>query len=131
VRFVVDQCVPVEVARWLARQSHEAWTAYDAGLGDAADEDLIAYAHAKGAVLVTTNRDCAQLARWLRTASVLWLAVREYVAQDAASRAVNWLAANILPNGRVPRSPRSLHPSCSTRVPFIESGAGQSNSRGW
>ena len=73
MRFVVDHCVPAEVARSLASEGHEAWTAYDAGLADAQDEDLIAYAHAKGAVLVTTNRDCAQLARRLRSAAVVWL----------------------------------------------------------
>jgi len=33
-------------------EGHQAWTAYEAGLTDAADEDLIAYAHAKGAVLI-------------------------------------------------------------------------------
>ena len=86
-----------------------------AGLGDAADEDLIAYAHAKGAMLVTTNRDCAQLARRLRSASVIWLAVREADARNATIRAAAWLATDTLPNGRVLRVskvavPRLLSP---------------------
>lgn len=100
MRFVVDQCVPVEVARWLAGEGHEAWTAYEAGLDDAQDEDLIAYAHAKGAVLVTTNRDCAQLARRLRSAQLIWLAVREADALAAIERAVDWAAQSRLPAGR-------------------------------
>lgn len=101
MRFVVDQCVPVEVARWLAGEGHEAWTAYEAGLDDAQDEDLIAYAHAKGAALVTTNRDCAQLARRLRSAQLIWLAVREADARAAVERAVEWTEQNPLPPGRV------------------------------
>ena len=76
---------------------------FTAGLGDAADEDLIAYAHAKGAMLVTINRDCAQLARRLRSASVIWLAVREADAKNAIIRAEEWLATDTLPNGRVLR----------------------------
>jgi hypothetical protein len=69
--------------------------------------------------LVTTNRDCAQFARRLRSASVLWLAVRENDARDTVIRAVDWLAANALPSGRVLRiakvaapkllDPRPLH----------------------
>lgn len=91
MRFVVDQCVPVEVARWLAGEGHEAWTAYEAGLDDAQDEDLIAYAHAKSAALVTTNRDCAQLGRRLRSAQLIWLAVREADALATVGRAVAWI----------------------------------------
>lgn len=115
MRFVVDQCVPVEVARWLTGQGHDAWTAYEAGLDDAEDEDLIAYAHSRGAILVTTNRDCAQLARRLRSASAVWLAVRELDARQATVRAADWLDANTLPPGRVLRvtkvaEPRVLNP---------------------
>jgi predicted nuclease of predicted toxin-antitoxin system len=115
VRFVVDHCVPAEAARWLASEGHQAWSAYDAGLADAADEDLIAYAHTKGAVLITTNRDCAQLARRLRSVSVVWLSVRENDARVATIRAVTWLTANTLPDGRVLRvtkvaAPRLLDP---------------------
>lgn len=110
MRFVVDQCVPVEVARWLAGEGHEAWTAYEAGLDDAEDEDLIAYSFAKGAVLVTTNRDCAQLARRLRSAQLVWLAVREPDARAAAERAVAWSAHQTLPPGRVLKVTKTTEP---------------------
>lgn len=110
MRFVVDQCVPVEVARWLAGEGHQAWTAYEAGLDDAQDEDLIAYAHAKGAALVTTNRDCAQLARRLRTARVVWLAVREPDARAAAERAVTWIGLRSVPQGRVVKVGKTAEP---------------------
>jgi predicted nuclease of predicted toxin-antitoxin system len=110
VRFVVDQCVPAEVARWLTSAGHEAWTAYEAGLDDAEEEDLIAYAHARGAVLVTTNRDCAQLARRLRSASVVWLAVREADARMAMERAAAWIKSEALPPGRVLKTPKVAEP---------------------
>ena len=110
MRFFVDQCVPAEVARWLASEGHDAWTAYDAGLEDAEDEDLIAYAHARGAILITTNRDCAQLARRLRSASVIWLAVRELDAKSTAARAVEWLGSYVLPSGRVLRITKTAEP---------------------
>jgi len=108
---VVDHCVPAEVARWLASEGHQSWTAYDAGLVDAADEDLIAYAHAKGAMLVTTNRDCAHLARLLRSATVIWLAVREIDAKVTMGRACMWLSSSSLPEGRVLRVTKVADPT--------------------
>jgi predicted nuclease of predicted toxin-antitoxin system len=117
VRFVVDQCVPVEVARWLAGERHEAWTAYEAGLDDAQDEDLIAYAHAKGAALVTTNRDCAQLARRLRSAQVVWLAVREPDARPTMERAVGWIVEHPLPHGRVLKVGKTAEPTLLNPLP--------------
>jgi predicted nuclease of predicted toxin-antitoxin system len=117
VRFVVDQCVPVEVARWLSSDGHEAWTAYEAGLDDARDEDLIAYAHAKRAALVTTNRDCAQLARRLRSARVIWLAVREPDARAAVERAVAWIGQHALPQGRVLKIGKTAEPQVVNPLP--------------
>jgi predicted nuclease of predicted toxin-antitoxin system len=116
VRVVVDQCVPVEVARWLASEGHQAWTAFDAGLDDAEDEDLIAYSHAKGAVLVTTNRDCAQLARRLRSAQAIWLAVRETDALPTMQRATNWMDEHSLPPGRVLKIGKTAEPKLLTPI---------------
>lgn len=50
---------------------------------------------------MTTNRDCAQLARRLRSAAVIWLAVLEVDALVANQRATAWLEMNDLPAGRV------------------------------
>lgn len=106
--------MPAGVARWLRAQQHEAWTAREARLHDAADEDLIVYAHAKRAVLVTTNRDCAQLARRLRLARTVWLQVVEVDAVVAMERATAWLAASRLPEGRVLRVPKNAEPTVLT-----------------
>ncbi|MGE3622181.1 MAG: DUF5615 family PIN-like protein [Acidimicrobiia bacterium] len=98
MRFVVDQCVPVEVARTILRTGSDCWTARQAGLDDAADADLIAYCRSKAACLVTTNRDCAWLARRLSSASVVWLATREAEARGAMERALRW--AGVSGSGR-------------------------------
>jgi hypothetical protein len=80
---------------------HKCWTAYDANLSDASDEILIIYAQDKQATLVTTNRNCALMARKLRLASVIWLQVREQDAAEAMGRALEWLTENELPQGMV------------------------------
>ncbi len=102
-RFLVDHCVPASVAKMLrsGRQRCEVWSAHDAHLEDAADADLIAYADSRGATLITTNRDCAQIARGLGLASVIWLSVNEVDAVEAMARAGRWLEENSLPKGRV------------------------------
>jgi hypothetical protein len=45
VRFILDNDVPVSVRTMLLREGHEAWSAYQAGLADAADDDLTVYEH--------------------------------------------------------------------------------------
>ncbi|MHB8290048.1 MAG: DUF5615 family PIN-like protein [Acidimicrobiales bacterium] len=82
MRFFVDHCVPVEVARSLRAGRRQYWTALEARLSDAEDLDLIVYTHAKQAILATTNRDSALAARWQRSAGMVWLQVRE---QDATA----------------------------------------------
>lgn len=94
----------------MAGEGHEAWTAYEAGLDDAQDEDLVAYAHAKGAALVTTNRDCAQLARRLRSTQLIWLAVREADAIETAGRAIVWIGEHTFPPGRVLKVGKTAEP---------------------
>lgn len=109
LRFFVDHCVPAEVAAHL-RPEHEAWTAYEANLADADDRDLIVYAEDRQAILVTTNRDCAHLARRLRLARCVYLAVVEAVAAETMQRASTWLAGNSLPAGMVLRVTRRSEP---------------------
>jgi predicted nuclease of predicted toxin-antitoxin system len=84
---------------------HNAWTAYEAGLPQALDEVLIAYAASKAAIAVTTNKDFGALARRLRMAKVVLLRVDEARAAEAMRRAVDWLANQALPDGMVLRVP--------------------------
>ena len=102
--------MPAAVADFLNSQRHEAWTAYQARLTDADDQSLIIYAEDKKATLVTTNRDCALMARRMRSASVVWLSVKEVDAQGAMKAALAWLHANRLPKGRVLRIRKTVAP---------------------
>lgn len=93
------------MARYLTAQSHEAWTAYQAGLSDVSDQELIAYADDREAIVVTNNADFIPVARRLRFARVVYLRTREAVAVDAMARALDWLEQNTLPKGMVLRVP--------------------------
>lgn len=93
------------------------WSAYEASLEAAPDGALIAYAHARTAVLVTTNRDCAQLARRLRLARVIWLQVREVDAEATMVRALNWLGTHRLPDGMVLRVGKNAEPVVLSPLP--------------
>jgi predicted nuclease of predicted toxin-antitoxin system len=52
-RFVCDHDVDVAVAMMLRKAGYEAWTAADAGLYRAGDDDLTVYADNKDAVLIS------------------------------------------------------------------------------
>jgi predicted nuclease of predicted toxin-antitoxin system len=100
----------VEVARWLTGAGHEAWTAWEANLADASDLELIVYAQSRDAIAVTTNRDFVPVARRQRAARVVYLAVREVDALATMQRAVEWLANEELPAGRVLKIGKTADP---------------------
>ena len=110
--------MPVEVARWLADEGHAAWTAWEANLADAADAELIAYAHSRDAIAVTTNRDFVPAARRQRSARVIYLAVREVDALAAMRLAAEWLETNQLPGGRVLRVGKTAPPELLPPLPW-------------
>jgi predicted nuclease of predicted toxin-antitoxin system len=109
--------VPVEVAHWLAGVGHEAWTAWNANLADGSGAELIAYAHARGAIAVTTNKDFVPAARRQRSARVVFLAVREVDALAMMQRAVEWIENEQFPAGRVLRVRKTTRPSSFLRCP--------------
>ncbi len=98
--------MPAGVAAFLRRKGHEGWTAYDANLQEASDDDLNVYAKSEGAIFVTINADCAATARRLQSAATVYLRVRERDAIEAMERAVAWLQANRLRTGQVLRVPK-------------------------
>jgi len=61
---------------------HEAWTAYDAGMSDASDDDLAIYAHDKKAVLITHDREFSQRRRRNIIGRHIWLNCHEVDAAD-------------------------------------------------
>ena len=91
----------------LAAEGHEAWTAYEAGLSAASDQELLAYAAARGAMVVTNNKDSVPMARRMRLATVVCLRVAEIHTAETMARALEWLDENTVPHGMVLRVHRS------------------------
>lgn len=91
----------------LSAAGHEAWTAYEAGLSAASDQELLAYAADHDAAVVTNNKDFVPMARRMRSATVVYLRAAEIHAVDTMERALDWLSHNTLPTGRVLRVPRN------------------------
>ena len=54
---MLDNNVDARVRSVFHRAGHECWRATDAGLANAADDDVSVYAHNKTAVLVTHDRE--------------------------------------------------------------------------
>lgn len=104
--------MPLSVAESLRnrRQRHQAWTAFEAGISDLEDEQVIIYSEEHGAVLVTTNRNCATQAQQMECSSTVWLCVRETDAVAAMALALEWLSANTLPQGRVLKVHKTVPP---------------------
>jgi predicted nuclease of predicted toxin-antitoxin system len=57
VRFLLDQDVDARLRRFLIKEGHDCWSADQANLSDAEDDDLTIYASAKSAVVVTHDRE--------------------------------------------------------------------------
>ena len=55
MRFFLDNDVPVSVRTMLQRYGHEAWSANEAGLAEAEDDDLTVYAVRRRSVLVSLD----------------------------------------------------------------------------
>jgi predicted nuclease of predicted toxin-antitoxin system len=63
VRFFLDHDVSTAVARSLRAAGHEAWSAENAALDQAVDDDLSVYAHDHKAILVTHDREFSRRRR--------------------------------------------------------------------
>ena len=74
MKFLVDAQMSPAVASWLREAGHEATPVREAGLREADDSAICAYALQTGAVVLTKDEDFAELARG-RAASpvIVWL----------------------------------------------------------
>ena len=82
MRVVIDHDVDVAVRSMLVTEGHQAWTASEAGLSMAGDDEISTYAHDKRALVIT--HDVAFTTR-RRKNSFGWhlrLACDEWVAAD-------------------------------------------------
>jgi predicted nuclease of predicted toxin-antitoxin system len=80
MRFLIDAQLPPALAKWRAAKGHEAVTARDSGLRDAADPAIWSKAIADSAIIVTKDEDFALMAAadqagptvlWVRTGNLV------------------------------------------------------------
>jgi hypothetical protein len=60
MRFLLDHDVDAAVGLMLRRHGHDAWTAGEAGLGRARDDELTVWAAARQAAVVSTGEEFGQ-----------------------------------------------------------------------
>lgn len=80
MRFLLDHDVDADVRPHLTAAGHDCWTASDAGLFDARDDDLTAYACDRGACLVTHDREFSQRRKANAVGRHIWLVCNEWDA---------------------------------------------------
>lgn len=82
MRFVCDHDVDARVATTLRRLGHEAWTAGEAGLARAADDDLTVYADNHDAVLLSHDVEFSKRRRRNVIGRHVWLRCNEWEAAE-------------------------------------------------
>jgi predicted nuclease of predicted toxin-antitoxin system len=88
LRFVSDQDVDADVAARLRQFGHDAWTASDAGLARAGDDDLAVYAHDRNAVLLSHDREFSRRRRAWTIGQHIYLRCPEWDAADLLAAAL-------------------------------------------
>ena len=97
MRFVLDQDVDARVAGILSSAGHEVWTVAQAGLSEAADDDLTLYAEQKKAVLVTHDQEFSRRRRKNPIGRHLQLECRERMARDVVAEHLGEIVEAIAP----------------------------------
>lgn len=88
MRFVCDQDVDAAVAKRLRTMGHIAWTAHQAGLSEASDDELAVYADDRQAVLLTHDREFSKRRRSWLIGKHIWLRCPEFDAADLLAEAL-------------------------------------------
>jgi predicted nuclease of predicted toxin-antitoxin system len=73
MRFVVDDQLPIALARWLASRGCEAFHLFDLGLTGAKDRLIWETLRNDRAVMVTKDADFINLQRQMPGPSIIWL----------------------------------------------------------
>ena len=81
-RYFLDHDVDYAVARALRRAGYECWTAGEAGLHAASDDQLTVYAHDRRAALVTHDREFSRRRRMNVVGTHIWLRCLEWEAES-------------------------------------------------
>jgi predicted nuclease of predicted toxin-antitoxin system len=61
VRFLVDECLPSQVARLLRAAGHDCAHVYELGLGGQPDEQIMAVADEQDRILISADTDFGEL----------------------------------------------------------------------
>lgn len=56
MRFLVDECTGVKVARWLREQGYEVFSVYESARGTT-DQEIISRAYTENWILITNDKD--------------------------------------------------------------------------
>ena len=73
VRFLIDEQLPPDLARWLSDRGYPSKHVGDLGLAGAEDGDIAKEALRSGAVVWSKDRDFAERARETSGVRVVWL----------------------------------------------------------
>jgi predicted nuclease of predicted toxin-antitoxin system len=82
LRFFCDQHVDAAVAIRLKKLGHDAWTAAEAGLAAAADDDLTVYASKEHAALITHDGEFSKRRKRNVIGWHIWVRCPEWDAAD-------------------------------------------------
>lgn len=85
MRFVCDQDVDARVASVLRGLNQEAWTAAEAGMSRARDDELTVYASSKGAALLSHDVEFSERRRRNVIGRHIYLRCNEWDAPDLVS----------------------------------------------
>lgn len=75
MKFIVDEQLPVSLARWLRERGHDAEHIHELGLRSAADLAISELVADVQGVIVTTDSDFIELRRRRPEFQILWLRV--------------------------------------------------------
>ncbi|HWD27153.1 MAG TPA: DUF5615 family PIN-like protein [Rhizomicrobium sp.] len=73
--FVVDAPLPPVLADWICAKGHEAFAIRDVGLRNSPDQAIWSWASRQGCVIVTKDRDFANLVLASDGPAVLWVRI--------------------------------------------------------
>jgi len=91
LRFVCDHDVDARVAARLRKLGHDAWTAAQAGLSRARDDELTVYADDQRAVLISHDSEFSQRRRRSVVGRHIFLQCNEWDAADVLERHLDFM----------------------------------------
>ena len=93
VRFICDHDVDAAVAATLRRLGHDAWTAANAGLSAASDDELTVYADDQSAALLTHDAEFSLRRRCNVVGKHVWIRCSEMDAAELIEERIEELVA--------------------------------------